>query len=201
MSPLRAVGGHQVAPVRIRRHGLGHPSHEHVLPPEPLGLAVERLRQVLPALEGAPDHGGEGALSQGPQELLEVHRAHLARLLLRGNQDVADILLYRDEGACLDVVVAAVCHEVLYELACLGEGLHLVENDEGPALPELGAKLRRQVQEEAAHVRARIEERLPEVIGHLREVDQQVRLVLRLGELFDDRRLPNAARTLDEERR
>ena len=114
---------------------------------------------------------------------------------------VADILLYRDEGACLDVVVAAVCHEVLYELACLGEGLHLVEDDEGPALPELGAKLRRQVTEEAAHVRARIEERLPEVVGHLREVDQQVRLVLRLGELFDDRRLPNAARALDEERR
>ena len=90
---------------------------------------------------------------------------------------------------------------MLYELACLGEGLHLVENDEGPALPELGAELRRQIQEEAAHVRARIEERLPEVVGHLREVDQQVRLVLCLGELFDDRRLPNAARTLDEERR
>ena len=74
----------------------------------------------------------------------------------------------------LQIVVAPVGDELLDELARRGEALHLVEDDEGVAAGQAGARVGLEVHEERVDVRAVHAEQVLYVLGRLGEVDDEV---------------------------
>ena len=155
---------------------------------------------LAPFRERAPDGVHQGRASRRPEKLLEIHREHFDVALFRGNQDVLDVLVDGDERPRLDVVVAAVLHQVLDRLPGLREELDLVEHDQRVALVERHVRERRQVGEERVEVRQVLDEKILDAIPGNGEVDDRVGLVFRLRERFDDETLPHATGAVDQQR-
>ena len=115
-------------------HRLRHAADEEVFAEALHHGPVHGLAQRLPLRERlAREFDGHG-VAERPAELLEVHREHSDGFFLRGDRDVLDVLFDGDERTRLDVVVASVRDKILDELARLGTPLHLVEDDQAPAL-------------------------------------------------------------------
>lgn len=59
----------------------------------------------------------QGLFACGPKELWERERMHLHALLLGRDDDAFDVLADGYERSCLQIIVTAIRHEVLYGLS------------------------------------------------------------------------------------
>ena len=123
-------------------------------------------------------------------------------MLLRGDQDVLRVFPDADERARLDVMELSVFDKMLDRLARGGEALDFVEDDAGTPRNQLDDVDQFEAGDQVCNA-VRLFERLSGVarpaVG-LREVDEDVRIVLGLGESFDEMSLARPSRAFDEQR-
>ena len=126
-------------------------------------------------------------LAQCIAEFLKIQRIHTQMTLLRGDDNILDVLLYRNKRACFDIVVSAVGNKILDALPCFGVHLHLVKDDKRLTLIQLHTVVGGQQHEERVKIVHVLGEIVLDLVGALSEVDQDVALIFIFAEFLTDR--------------
>ena len=90
---------------------------------------------------------------------------------LRWYDDTLDILLYRDERACFDIVVSSIGNEVFDTLPCLRVHLYFVKDDKRITLVKFHTVICGQQHEEGIKIVHMLDEIVLDLIGTLGKVD------------------------------
>ena len=138
--------------LHVDAHRLWHTSYQHVFPQQAHGAAMQVVGEGATSLEACANKGGQLFFAHAPAELLEVEGLQAQGLLFRGKNDALYVLLDGEEASRLDVVVAAVSHQVLDEPAGEGKGLDLVKDHERLPPVEGNAIVGGEEQEEGVEV-------------------------------------------------
>ena len=153
------------------------------------------LREMLPY----DRHGRRMACR--PHELLEVHREHLEMPFLGRDDDVLDISVDGNQRPRLDVMVASVRDKILDQLPGFRTPLHLIKHDEAFSLVQNPSVGNHQQIEESVEVVGAVYNRINDALLGSVEVDENIRFVFALRELFYDGTLADTTRPFDQERR
>ena len=115
----------------------------------------------------------------------KIHRIDFDLNLLGRNQNILHILFDGNQGACLNIVIPAVLHQIFDGFPGPRKALHFIKNNDRPATDEVGIRFRLQAQEEKVHV-IQVIEAFPDILSHFCKIQQQVGIIFVFCKLFGD---------------
>lgn len=194
------VHGHEVSFCLDKAHdGLRHPADDDVLPEKVHHHFVNQWAEGLPLVEKFAYRRPARFVARRPKELLKIHRVHLDVGFFGRDENVLDVLPDGNKGTRFDVMESSVCDKVLDSLPGSREVLHFVKDDDAVVFHEPDVGIGLQKPEERIKIVEIVVEKASYLWAGLGEVNQEIGLVLVLGERFGDPAFADAPSAVNQD--
>ena len=124
---------------------------------------------------------------KGPAELFKIHGVHFQFALFRRDDNPLNIFFYRNQGACLNVIITSVGDQIFNQFSGSGKALNFIKNNQRLPLIKLHSVFQRQQHKQFVQIILVFPKIFQYRIRCLREINEKIGFILFFRKFFHNR--------------